>query len=94
MRDLRVNHIFEGSREIMHLMIAREAVAEHLKAAGDLLAPGGDLKMKADAALHAGVFYSKWLPQLASARASTLAPTTSSTSSPATCATSRVPRAS
>ncbi|HEX7531966.1 MAG TPA: acyl-CoA dehydrogenase family protein [Methyloceanibacter sp.] len=64
MRDLRVNRIFEGSSEIMQLMIAREAVAEHLKAAGDLLAPGGDLKMKADAALHAGVFYSKWLPQL------------------------------
>ena len=65
MRDLRVNRIFEGSSEIMHLMIAREAVAQHLKAAGDLLKPDGDFKTKADAALHAGVFYSKWLPQLA-----------------------------
>ena len=65
MRDMRVNRIFEGSSEIMHLLIAREAVDQHLKAAGDLLKPDGDLKTKADAALHAGVFYSKWLPQLA-----------------------------
>ena len=65
MRDLRVNRIFEGSSEIMHLMVAREAVAQHLKAAGDLLKPDGDFKTKADAALHAGVFYSKWLPQMA-----------------------------
>ena len=65
MRDMRVNRIFEGSSEIMHLLIAREAVDQHLQAAGDLLTPGGDLKTKADAALKAGVFYSKWLPQLA-----------------------------
>jgi hypothetical protein len=65
MRDLRVSRIFEGSSEIMHLMIAREAVAQHVKAAGDLLTPGSDFKTKADAALHAGVFYSKWLPKLA-----------------------------
>jgi hypothetical protein len=49
----------------MHLMPSREAVAQHLKAAGDLLKPDGDFKTEADAALHAGVFYSKWLPQLA-----------------------------
>ena len=60
-----MNRIFEGSSEIMHLMIAREAVDQHLKAARDLLTPGGDFKAKAEAALHAGVFYSKWLPQLA-----------------------------
>ena len=65
LRDMRVNRIFEGSSEIMHLLIAREAVDQHLQAAGDLLTPGGDLKTKADAALKAGMFYSKWLPQLA-----------------------------
>ncbi len=65
MRDMRVSRIFEGSSEIMHLLIAREAVDQHLDAAGDLLEPGGDLKTKADAALRAGVFYSRWLPQLA-----------------------------
>ena len=65
MRDMRGSRIFEGSSEIMHLMIAREAVDQHLQVAGDMLTPGGDLKSKAQAALKAGMFYSKWLPQLA-----------------------------
>ncbi len=64
MRDMRVSRIFEGSSEIMHLLIAREALDPHLRAAGDLLTPGGDIKTKAEAGLRAGVFYSGWLPQL------------------------------
>ena len=68
LRDMRINRIFEGSTEIMHLLIAREAVDQHLKVAGDLLEPGGELKDRIAAAGKAGVFYSKWLPQLAVGR--------------------------
>ena len=65
LRDMRINRIFEGSTEIMHLLIAREAVDQHLQVAGDLLEPGGEVKDRIAAAGRAGAFYSKWLPQLA-----------------------------
>ena len=64
MRDMRINRIFEGSTEIMHLMIAREAVDQHLQVAGDILEPDVELKDKGKAAIAAGIFYSKWFPGL------------------------------
>jgi len=64
MRDMRINRIFEGSTEIMHLLIAREAVDQHLAVAGDILEPETALGDKAKAAVAAGKFYTRWFPQL------------------------------
>jgi alkylation response protein AidB-like acyl-CoA dehydrogenase len=64
LRDMRINRIFEGSTEIMHLLIAREAVDRHLEAAGDVLEADLDLKTRARGAARATAFYSRWLPKL------------------------------
>ncbi|WP_309075692.1 acyl-CoA dehydrogenase family protein [Paenarthrobacter sp.] len=64
LRDLRINRIFEGSSEMMKLLIARDAVDAHLAAAGDLASADASLQDKARAAVGASGFYAKWLPKL------------------------------
>src|SRR3712207_7994140 len=64
MRDMRINRIFEGSTEIMHLLIAREAVDQHLQVAGDILDAEVELKDKARVGVQAAKFYAKYVPTL------------------------------
>ncbi len=64
MRDMRINRIFEGATEIMHLLIAREAVDTHLQVAGDVLEAEAKPGDRARAAVQAGRFYARWLPEL------------------------------
>ncbi|MER7363891.1 acyl-CoA dehydrogenase family protein [Nonomuraea wenchangensis] len=64
LRDARINRIFEGSTEIMHLAITREAVDAHLSAAGELINPDASRQERAQAVKRAGRFYAGWLPTL------------------------------
>jgi hypothetical protein len=57
LRDLRINRIFEGSTEIMHLLIAREAVDAHLSVAGDIIDPEAELQARRRPRAAGGAFY-------------------------------------
>jgi hypothetical protein len=58
LRDARINLIIEGTSEIMHLFIAREALDAHIKVAG-MSATSTRMDVK-----NAARFYAKWYPLL------------------------------
>ncbi len=64
-RDSRVGRIFEGSSQVMHLLIAREAVDTHFRRLMPLVA--GTAKDKGDRnqlIKDAGAFYARWYPAM------------------------------
>jgi hypothetical protein len=63
MRDTRVNRILEGSTEIMHLFLAREALDPHFNNAGPLIL-GGTAAAKRQAFLRCAAFYPVWYLKL------------------------------
>ena len=65
LRDARINRIFEGSSQVMHLIMAREALDTHFKLVMPILQPRPGQKVtKREAMMKAAGFYSTWLPKL------------------------------
>jgi alkylation response protein AidB-like acyl-CoA dehydrogenase len=63
MRDTRINLIIEGTSEIMHLFIAREAMDPHLRRILPILSSRTPFAEKMKAMIGAFGFYSTWYPR-------------------------------
>ncbi len=62
LRDARINRIVEGTTDVMHLFLAREALDGHLRLAGNLfkkVSLGEKLKTVA----QCGLYYAGWYPK-------------------------------
>lgn len=65
MRDARIGRIFEGSTQVMHLIMAREMMDTHFKLVMPLLQPKpGQKESKFQLIWNAFKFYAKWYPKL------------------------------
>ena len=63
LRDMRIGRIFEGSSEVMHLIMAREALDTHFSLAMPIIMPRpGQKEGKVSLIMKAAKFYMTWYP--------------------------------